>query len=307
MPNVLVVDDSAIDRTRAGRLLEKEQGIQVAYAVDGRAALDEIQSRIPDLIVTDLQMPEMNGLELVEAIKREYPSIPVILMTARGSEEIAAEALRKGAASYVPKARLGDQLRETVSRILAAASHDRMQSRLMHSLEECRCRFRILNDIALIEPLVAEFQAMLRCLPLGDESERLRVGVAIKQALMIAQHHGNYEIAVNGSHSDSDIATLLEQRRVDPQFAGRCLLVDAHVSPTEATFTIGHEGPGIDVTGLPENIEAAAAEHGWLAGFVFLPSVMDDVHYEDGGKSIVLMKKSAHDNAGDDLEVGAGE
>ena len=69
MPNVLVVDDSAIDRTRAGRLLEKEQGIQVAYAVDGRAALDEIQSRIPDLIVTDLQMPEMNGLELVERLK----------------------------------------------------------------------------------------------------------------------------------------------------------------------------------------------------------------------------------------------
>jgi CheY-like chemotaxis protein len=307
MPNVLVVDDSAIDRTRAGRLLEKEQGIQVAYAVDGRAALDEIQSRIPDLIVTDLQMPEMNGLELVEAIKREYPSIPVILMTARGSEEIAAEALRKGAASYVPKARLGDQLRETVSRILAAASHDRMQSRLMHSLEECRCRFRIRNDLALIDPLVAELQAMLRCLPLGDESERLRVGVGIKQALLIAQHHGNFEIAVNGSHSDSDIATLLEQRRIDPQFAGRSLVVDAHISPSEATFEITHEGPGIDVGGLPENIEAAAAEHGWLAGFVFLPSVMDDVHYEHNGKSIVLMKKAAQAVEGDDLEVGTGE
>jgi len=252
-------------------------------------------------------MPEMNGLELVEAIKREYPSIPVILMTARGSEEIAAEALRKGAASYVPKARLGDQLRETVSRILAAAGHDRMQSRLMHSLEECRCRFRIRNDVALIEPLVAEFQAMLRCLPLGDESERLRVGVAIKHALLIAQHHGNCEIAVNGSHSDVEIAALLEQRSHEPLYANRNLIVDAQISPSEATFTIAHEGPGIDVSGLPENLEAAASEHAWLAGFVFLPSVMDDVHYENGGRSIVLMKKAAHDTGGDDLEVGAGE
>jgi CheY-like chemotaxis protein len=307
MPNILVVDDSALDRTRAGRLLEKETGLQVAYAVDGRAALSEIQARIPDLIVTDLQMPEMNGLELVEAIKREYPSIPVILMTARGSEDIAAEALRKGAASYVPKSRLGDQLRETVNRILAAAGHDRMQSRLMHSLEECHCRFRLRNDAELIEPLVAELQAMLRCMPLGDESERLRVGVAIKQAILIAQHHGNLEVPLMEAQSDADIMALIEQRCSERPYEARTLVIDARISPTEAAFSIEHEGPGIDVSKLPANLEAAASDSGWLSGFVMLPSVMDDVHYENGSRSIVLIKKAAAATSGDELEVGDSE
>lgn len=307
MANILVVDDSAIDRTRAGRLLEKETGLQVSYAVDGRAALEEIQARIPDLIVTDLQMPEMNGLELVEAIKREYPSIPVILMTARGSEDIAAEALRKGAASYVPKTRLGDQLRETVSRILAAAGHDRMQSRLMHSLEECHCRFRLRSDLQLIEPLVAELQAMLRCLPLGDESERLRVGVAVKQALLIAQHHGNLEIPLSEAQSDAEFADLMEKRMSLRPYSTRSLVLDARISPTEATFRVSHEGAGIDVDQLPRDLEAAAADCGWLGGFVLLPSVMDDVHYEDDGRSIVLIKKASPPQGGEDLEVGDSE
>ena len=85
-------------------------------------ALESMQRGMPDVVICDLQMPEMNGLELVEAVTREFPAIPVILMTARGSEEIAAEALRKGAASYVPKSRLADNLYDTVNRILAAAA-----------------------------------------------------------------------------------------------------------------------------------------------------------------------------------------
>jgi CheY-like chemotaxis protein len=304
MPNVLVVDDSAIDRTRAGRLLEKGDGIHVAYAVDGRAALEEIKSRIPDLIVTDLQMPEMNGLELVEAIKREYPAIPVVLMTARGSEDIAAEALRKGAASYVPKIRLGDQLQQTVSRILAAAGDDRMQSRLMHSLEECHCRFRLRNDLQLIEPLVGQLQAMLRCLRLGDEAERLRVGVALKQAIHIAHQHGNLEISLEVSQTDALVNAEAEERANDPRYSSRSLVIDAQISPAMATFRITHEGPGIDVSKLPENLEEAAADHGWLGGFVFVPSVMSSVEYTDDGREIVLTKLPAVGAGEGDLEMG---
>lgn len=302
MPKILVVDDSAIDRTRAGRLLEKQEGLQVAYAVDGRSALDETRIRVPDLIVTDLQMPEMNGLELVEAIKREAPSIPVILMTARGSEDIAAEALSRGAAGYVPKSRLGDQLNETVSRILAAADHDRMQSRLMHSLEECRCRFRLRNDRRLVEPLVAELQSMLRCMRLEDESERLRTGIALKQAILIAQTHGNFEVPLNSDLTDADVNALLEQRAADATMAARTLRIDSEITPETAIFTIRHEGPGIDVISLPVNLEAAAAETGWLGGFVFLPRALDEVHFEDEGREIVLVKRAACASVDEELE-----
>lgn len=293
MPSVLVVDDSATDRVLAGRLLQLEQDFDVSYATNGREALDSVRARVPDLIVSDLQMPEMNGLELVEAVRRDFPAVPVVLMTARGSEEIAAEALRRGAASYVPKVSLGDDLRPTVHRILTAAHADRMHSRLMHSLEECECRFRLRNDPELIEPLIAHFQEMLRCLPLGDEAERLRVGEAVKQAVWIAHAHGNLELPLAADLTDRRFRELTAERRREAPFSARTLLVTASVSADHAIFTVHHDGPGIDVSAFPTSFDAAAVDHAWLSGFVFIPTVMDDVRYEDDGRAICLLKKAA--------------
>jgi CheY-like chemotaxis protein len=292
---VLVVDDSATDRVLAGRLLQLEQDFEISYATNGREALDSVRARVPDVIVSDLQMPEMNGLELVEAMRRDYPAVPVVLMTARGSEEIAAEALRRGAASYVPKVSLGDNLRDTVHRILVAAHADRMHTRLMHSLEECECHFRLRNDPELIEPLIAHFQEMLRCLPLADEAERLRVGVAVKQAAWIAHYHGNLELPVNADVSDREFRELAAQRRREAPYSSRTLQVTASVAVDHAIFTIRHDGPGIDVSAFPTDLGVAAVDHSWLAGFVFIPTVMDDVRYEDDGRAICLLKKAALD------------
>src|SRR5579871_512029 len=103
MPTVLVVDDSATDRLRAGGLLMENGDFETEYAVDGSDALLKIELHVPDLIITDMDMPELNGLELVAVVRKAYPLVPVVLMTARGSEELALQALRAGAASYVPK------------------------------------------------------------------------------------------------------------------------------------------------------------------------------------------------------------
>jgi DNA-binding NtrC family response regulator len=115
----LVVDDTAVDRKLAGRLLEKAPGIQVLYADGGQAALELLQSECVDLIVTDLQMPDMDGLQLLTAIQEHSSEIPVVLMTAHGSEDIASLALEHGAVSFVPKAHLADLLADTVVQILA--------------------------------------------------------------------------------------------------------------------------------------------------------------------------------------------
>ena len=90
----LVVDDTAVDRVLAGRLLRGLAGLRVLQAANGRAALDVLRDERPAVVLTDLQMPEMDGLELVEALRCKYPDIPVILMTGVGSEEIAMAALR---------------------------------------------------------------------------------------------------------------------------------------------------------------------------------------------------------------------
>jgi len=127
VPAILIVDDDAIDLESASRCLGVIENLDISYAHDGCAALEWIQKRRPDLVLTDLRMPGMSGLELVGTIRREYPSIPVILMTSQGSEQIAVKALKAGAASYVPKADLRPELAETVRQVLDLAAANEMK------------------------------------------------------------------------------------------------------------------------------------------------------------------------------------
>lgn len=134
MHTVLVVDDSQVDRRLVGGLLSRAGEYQVVYAEHGKAALERLELDVPDLVVTDIHMPEMNGLEFVKAAKVQYPMIPVVLMTAQGSEELAVEALKLGAASYVSKRRLGEDLVSTVTHVLEALQVNRGQSRLLNRI-----------------------------------------------------------------------------------------------------------------------------------------------------------------------------
>src|SRR5436190_11175150 len=118
MPTVLVVDDAAVDRKLVGGLLAKGTGLQVQFAASGEEALERLSAINPAVIVTDLVMPGMSGLELVARVVEQNAGIPVILMTGKGSEEIAVKALTAGAASYVPQGHFHRQLLTSVSAVL---------------------------------------------------------------------------------------------------------------------------------------------------------------------------------------------
>jgi RNA polymerase sigma factor (sigma-70 family) len=118
---VLVVDDSAMDQSLAGALIQKMTGWQATYASNGVEALKILATQQPDMVLMDLMMPEMDGLELLQQVRRQYPLLPVILVTPHGSEAIANQALPQGAASYVLKKNLVRDLPETLEQVLAAS------------------------------------------------------------------------------------------------------------------------------------------------------------------------------------------
>src|SRR4051812_13242024 len=192
MATVLVVDDSPADRRLAGGLLEKRAGLTahdkrtgltVAYAANGREALEAIERSAPDLVLTDLQMPEVNGLELVEQIKSRFPLVPVILMTAHGSEDIAIQALQRGAASYVPKKSLAHDLGETLEQVLSAAQTSRNQHRILESLTRLESHFELENDVTLVAPLVGHLEDAVARVKLSEPSGLILLGVALHEAL----------------------------------------------------------------------------------------------------------------------------
>ncbi len=78
-------------------------GYEVETAEDGRAALDKVGAVHPSVVITDVVMPAMSGLELLDAVKREEPAIPVIVMTGHGTLETRRRATAQGAFAYLPK------------------------------------------------------------------------------------------------------------------------------------------------------------------------------------------------------------
>ena len=295
MATVLVVDDSAVDRRLAGGLLEKQFECAVEYAADGKEALVQMARQPTDVVLTDLQMPQMNGLELVAALKKDYPLVPVILMTAQGSEEIAAEALRQGAASYVPKRNLAQDLLPTVHRILLGSYEDRGHSRLMHHLESSDNVFVLNNDPALINELVNHLQQMLRCLPLSDETERLRVGVAVEEALLNACYHGNLEVTKAQTKAGRCAQEeLVRQRLCESPYCNRRIRVTARISRTKATFVIHDQGPGFEVGRLHAGRDLPNDEAGAGRGLSLMRTIMDEVIYNQAGNEVTLIKRACH-------------
>ena len=102
METILIVDDEKNYLTILSALLEDE-GFEVLTAPGGSEALEVHKSSDLDLILTDMKMPKMDGLELLENIKENDPDLPVIMMTAHGTVDKAVEAMQKGAYTYVLK------------------------------------------------------------------------------------------------------------------------------------------------------------------------------------------------------------
>jgi two-component system response regulator GlrR len=99
---ILVADDDP-DALEGLRSLLELWGYQVETASDGRAALDRLPKIHPSLVITDVVMPRMSGLELLQAIRRKLPTLPVIVMTAHGTLETWRRATSQGAFAYLPK------------------------------------------------------------------------------------------------------------------------------------------------------------------------------------------------------------
>ncbi len=102
MARVLLVDDEEDIVWGLSRVLSKA-GYEVLTASNGREALELLKSQPVDVIVTDIKMPELSGLELISEAKKLYPQVAVIVMTARGSEEHMRESYDRGAVEYIEK------------------------------------------------------------------------------------------------------------------------------------------------------------------------------------------------------------
>ncbi len=137
---ILVIDDNAIDRDLFRRFLQHQNGTRRFECVEsehGRAGLEQFRRARPACVLLDLNLPDIDGLELLESILREQDSCPVIVTTAYGSEEIAVKAMKSGAADYVVKGTISEEgLVHTIENALEKRALERMVEEQRLAIEE---------------------------------------------------------------------------------------------------------------------------------------------------------------------------
>lgn len=299
MSKILVVDDTAVDRRLAGGLLKELQHIEVTFAENGRDALDRMAEEHPDLVLTDMQMPEMNGLELVTAIRKQHPAIPVILMTAQGSEAIAVEALQRGASSYVPKSQLNERLTTTVEELISIARADKSYGDLVDCQTQVFFHYDLTNDTDLIDALVDLVQQIAGGMQLTDETGKLRMGVALREALLNALFHGNLQLDNEDLEAASESLlvgkpSIAEERRTESPYCDRKIHVDVTIDRQEARFVVEDEGPGFDYAAALTMMDPSSdgsLERKRGRGFVLMLAFMDEVFFNEEGNRVTMVKQ----------------
>jgi len=116
---ILVVDDEQNMRIALYEALSRD-GYEVAVAENGQMALDMIGKQSPDLLITDIKMPAVDGIELLQRVKALQPGLPVVIITGFATVDTAVEAMKQGAVDYIIKPFSVEVIEETVARIFAA-------------------------------------------------------------------------------------------------------------------------------------------------------------------------------------------
>ena len=155
-PCILIVDDeqSILDTLR---ILLKNEGFEVVTAQGGKAGLEQLTASAPDIVLTDIKMPGVTGIEILAAVKEQDPETPVILMTAQASLQSAIQAVNEGAFHYVQKPFSNDEI---VALCRRAAEVRRLKAENKQLKQEIRRRERS----GLVKPLgkARPFQEVLR-------------------------------------------------------------------------------------------------------------------------------------------------
>lgn len=214
MARILVVDDQEMMRDSLAATLARE-GHEVVAANDGPVAVGKLTGGRFDLMITDLKMPRMTGIELLQEAKRLRPEMPVIMMTAFATVNTAVEAMKLGAYDYIQKPFDGEEIKLLVERTL---EHNRL-------VRENQA-FRSMTELNAPKPLVGSSAAM------EEVRQKIElVGKSNATVLVCGESGTGKEVAARLIHAQSDRADR-------PMLAVNCAALSENLLESEL---FGHE------------------------------------------------------------------
>jgi len=259
---VLVVEDDEAVRDSLTTWL-RHDGWQVFQAADGRIALEEYRRQPTDLILTDLMMPNLDGIGLLQEIHDQDPEVPVVVLTGYASIERCREALKAGAADFLEKPCQLAELRHVLKR----AHERRTQAREVGEIRRSASQQLDIAIPAILDrrPAVLE-QITAVATASGYARKRSVIRLAVDEALSNAIIHGS---------------------RSEP---GRKVRITGQFTPEEAVLTVSDDGEGFDIAAVAD---APFDDRPGGRGIFLIKSFCDEVAWIDPGNTCRMIFRQA--------------
>lgn len=302
MAKVLLVEDSPTQAMEMTMLLEAADH-EVTHVANGQLGLEQLRQTSIDVVVTDLEMPELNGLELVQSMRSNFSHIPTILVTGHGSEDLAAEALQRGAAGYVPKNQMTQSLNDTIIDVLGVIRTDASYARLISTLRKNVFFFELPNDPLLIQPLIGLLMQVSAGMELLPSVEMVRMGVAVEHAIANAMCHGNLELTTDQCPNHHELARegtvndAMRERLRQAPYQDRKVEVEAIATTEQICVRVKDAGKGFDISTVPQvgKMNAQAIFHQDATskgkGLVLMANFVDELKFNEQGNEVTLIKR----------------
>lgn len=228
-PVLLIVDDSPEDREACVRAIKSvgNGSYRCIEASTGEAALEVIQEKVPDCVILDYSLPGLTGIDVLKTAVAEHPFLPVIMVTGRGNEAIAAQAIMEGAQHYLIKAEITpDGLYSTIGRSIEHGRFERQISEKDRILSERKAYLDTLIDN--IPSMIFVKDETLRFTEINHAGEKLmgipREGILGRTAYELFSPDQADLAARSDNEVLSDNVTVTVEEEIDTRFGTRCLL-----------------------------------------------------------------------------------
>ncbi len=296
---VLIVDDQDGLRRFLSRVVTGE-GHDVIEAPNAEIAWNLIHEHQPDLVLTDYKMPAASGFDLLDRIRQEHRHMIVALLTAHGSEELAARALRIGANDYLRKPVQVIELRRMLKRYQGLVQERYLEEDVRSSIRRMQFTLQCDNRIELV-PKISQF-LVEQCDKRIDGDARFGLRLGLHEMIMNAVEHGNLGVTFEEKTAAlnvgfTELQTLYAERLSNPIFAARRVTIDFFLEPEYLEWLISDEGSGFDWTRLQDplaesNIHISHGRGVYLSRFQF-----DEMEYLNSGNRVRLRKYTRNDLA----------
>ena len=331
---VLIVEADADVRREMSDLLPSAEFDVYAFGLHAKAC-DQIARGIFDLIITDLPgqeelaeedlcddptevVPEIPAathalatpnatpppaspidavmaLQWVERLRAAAPMTPILVITRPGIEAVAAEALLRGVASYVPRRRLQTTFLETVRQVLNVRQATANPTVIEQCLDRLKITLRLPNQESLVPSVIATMEQTCAKLDLFDEMIWTQVAMALDEAVLNAIIHGNLEVSseLREQGDGSAFWDLIHHRQESDPYQSRRVEVTLTATRNQAVFTIKDSGPGFDLASIPDPTDPSHLEDIGGRGLLLISAFMDEVRYNDTGNEVTMVKRKA--------------